>query len=672
MLHRSAVGAFAACMAIASFASAGSFTTDGTWTFDPNAVFTESFEQFTPDPDAGSSAHLEAAEDSGALHGSKVLHARATYESADIGFVVPGPGAWRASAWVRSDAIAGVVVEASAGTPGEFSQMFPTGRMTSDGWIELESAPFMASGETDTKLYVFFFGDDVYADAIEVTAAQGVAWEPPRACAGLMDPSCSGDHLCYAGWCRNVSGWVPPLPDASRRDLLVDYLANRLRFFFGPYESRNAHLPAALAELEGMRSAASRWIFWRSFATAVHRLQDSHTSVYTLADFVVENRRPLNACFVLGDADLSHASVPPDAVLPDILVSHTGNEAAWGFNAGDRLVAVDGKHPIAWMRSLIAHDLTAPSVNDDTSLAMFAERLRSAIPRYAHTISVLHCSTSACSEVENIDVTSLPEVEQDTSIDVVACDHRPGALLGSQPSNHDIGMQALSGNVLGTDSSEKIYGLVWDDLLAQSPSATQIANAVASWRADARGVILDHRTGNGGQGEPGTTASGDPIVNFVRQPTFFGVELWRRAADEEGPASLAEGLDIVDKYKGTSAAWHGGSDDARIDVPVALLITRDVSFSDLFAYAMKGAPHVRIFGPNPTHGAFSTFLGMGYATGMNYQIAIGDAIGFDGQTLCGHGVRPDEVVLPRQSDLIAGRDTTILRAIEWVRSEATP
>jgi hypothetical protein len=41
-------------------------------------------------------------------------------------------------------------------------------------------------------------------------------------------------------------------------------------------------------------------------------------------------------------------------------------------------------------------------------------------------------------------------------------------------------------------------------------------------------------------------------------------------------------------------------------------------------------------------------------------------------TLCGRGVYPDEVVLPRQSDLLEGRDTVHEAAVAWLREEIAP
>jgi C-terminal processing protease CtpA/Prc len=201
-----------------------------------------------------------------------------------------------------------------------------------------------------------------------------------------------------------------------------------------------------------------------------------------------------------------------------------------------------------------------------------------------------------------------------------------------------------------------------------SSTQQQLDAAVAEWRAkSARAVILDHRTGNGG-----TIDSFESLVGFVRTKKLFGADLWRSRADDEGPKDTAEGLALLAKYEKSSEAWWAGGDSPATDVPVALLITRDGSASDYFPYAMKGAPKVRIFGPHATVGAFSSYMGLGYWMAVNYQLAAGDTIGYEGIALTGHGVRPDEVVAPKQSDLVAGKDTIAQRALAWVRAEAKP
>src|SRR5690606_6233591 len=122
--------------------------------------------------------------------------------------------------------------------------------------------------------------------------------------------------------CRNVNAWVPPIP-ADREDVTA-YLENRLRFLFGPYLERSIDMPGALSALAAMRAADDPWTYWNSFMLAVRRLHDGHTGTSGIAQFVLDNPKRIMACFVEGDADLTHATAPADPIYRDILVSHVG------------------------------------------------------------------------------------------------------------------------------------------------------------------------------------------------------------------------------------------------------------------------------------------------------------------------------------------------------------
>jgi C-terminal processing protease CtpA/Prc len=180
-------------------------------------------------------------------------------------------------------------------------------------------------------------------------------------------------------------------------------------------------------------------------------------------------------------------------------------------------------------------------------------------------------------------------------------------------------------------------------------------------------VLLDHRSGNGG------TLAGPSILwdYFVeRRPSDVYVD--RQRAEDERP-SLAEGQAIWEAALERGWVNHvGSSSPDGIDVKVALLLTRDVSASDWLPLGLKGSPNARIFAPFETNGAFSTRYMLGYWLGLRYVLASGDTFIATGETLNGHGVEPDVVVLPLQSDLVVGRDTLFEVALAWLREESTP
>jgi C-terminal processing protease CtpA/Prc len=135
---------------------------------------------------------------------------------------------------------------------------------------------------------------------------------------------------------------------------------------------------------------------------------------------------------------------------------------------------------------------------------------------------------------------------------------------------------------------------------------------------------------------------------------------------------MAQGLQLFNAADAANEVLHGGSASAT-SMPVALLITQDVSASDWLPLGLKGAaPNVKIFGPYGTNGAFSTRFQSSYWLGMTTVLATGDTFLPDGRTQAGLGVEPDVVVLPKQSDLVVGVDSVFEAAIAWVRQEMNP
>ena len=207
----------------------------------------------------------------------------------------------------------------------------------------------------------------------------------------------------------------------------------------------------------------------------------------------------------------------------------------------------------------------------------------------------------------------------------------------------------------------------WESLSTtngQDGVGAALSAAVQSFTSEAAaGVIFDHRTGTGG------TLIGPAIVwNFAVQNHPISLMHTRQRAEDEQP-SLSEGLAIFDQALAQGWVDHAGS-SFPTTMPVALLITEDVSASDWLPLGMKNAgPNVRIFGPYQTNGGFSTRFILGYWLGVNYVLASGDTFLPDGSTANGTGVEPDVVVLPLQSDLLAGKDTVFEAALSWVRQE---
>jgi hypothetical protein len=668
---RSALSALGVVVVLAPAAPAlaGSFAADGTFLFDPTAVATLDFEDAMATDGGPTVKH-----DDGALSGAHVL---ALSPQVGVDFTVAVPPTlqtYRVSAWIRDGEVTGSVEVSYGARVDEISGLFPTGRITSDGWIEVANDHLRVDGARLANLSVSFFAaTGAVVDAVEVSADGGAEQfpSPPNAaCAGVTDPgACAADQVCVWSECRNVGGWVPPIP--ADRDVVAAYLTARFHLLFGPYLERSVDLPAVDVYLEQMRHAQDRWAYWNGFMSAVRRLHDGHTTTSGLADFVLRNPRPIAVCFLEGDADLSHDLVPKDPQHLDVLVSHTGGDHNLGLHAGDRLVAVDGQHPIAWARSLLSVYWGQPGISNHQTFAELASLLRVTIPRFAATLSVIRCDPAqgTCGAVETISIADLPFDPPGTKVDAVACDNRPLRHVAGAPPSHQTGEKVYAGLVTDADPAEKIYGLEWESLYTTNGSdgvGAALDAAVQSWQADGRGVILDHRVGYGG-----TILAPEKLWAFAipRRPSDVYVD--RTFAEEEQP-SVADAQALFNGALGTSRMQYVGSSAPSTDVPVALLTTEDVSASDWLAEGMKGGPKTKVFAPFQTNGGFSTRYSFGYWLSMGYVMAVGDDILADGSTHNGRGVAPDVVVLPRQSDLLVGKDTVFEAALAWVRSEVKP
>jgi carboxyl-terminal processing protease len=106
--------------------------------------------------------------------------------------------------------------------------------------------------------------------------------------------------------------------------------------------------------------------------------------------------------------------------------------------------------------------------------------------------------------------------------------------------------------------------------------------------------------------------------------------------------------------------------------PVAILVDEgSYSASEIFSGGMQAIGRARIFGARTAGGALPAVLER-LPGGDVLQYAIGDFVTAAGQRIEGHGVVPDEVVVPSRTDLLAGRDVTLEAALDWIVKGSTP
>jgi hypothetical protein len=665
--------AFACVSSIAARAPAADFDGRGYAVFDPAATFTASFEQAEGANIRCQDGCQFALAGGGegeelALQGSRFVRLDANQTPFELDLELPRSDAsYRFRAWVRHARVwARGVFEYTSDRPTEAGWLFPSGRVTSDGWVELQSNPVSVSGSELARAFLRIEGTAVDLDAVEIVPDG--AFDSGAACFGGTDPACGDQALCIAERCRQASRYVPPLPLAEHRKSVAEYLMTRVRHFYGGRLSRASYMPAALAEMQKMQAARTAWDYWGAFARGVRFLHDWHTFVNS-AMSTLDGPRHLGVCFIEGQADLTQQAWPSAPHRGDILVSHVAPDANLGLKPGDRLVLVDGVPPVDWGRALVGaawayHTATDPDVDAD-----FVEDMRTLIARYARNFGVIRCdaATGTCADhVETIDVRDIPSGGSGPR-----CDNRPAYHLANPPEvepgeisvNHELPFLPWRERVVDSDASEAIYGMTWDNLYG--PALTPLfLEANTFFKQNARGVLLDHRAGNGG-----TIDAPEAISELVRAPFELSVGPgFMPVAGFDGPATPEEARLLFERFRVfPGLVYDVGSSAADQDLPVALLIHRDGSASDWLPLGLKGAPKVRIFGPHETAGAFSSFYQFGYWSRFDFQIASGDTFTFDGRALIGHGIEPDVIVHHTQSALLEGRDLPYEAALAWLR-----
>jgi len=644
-------------------AHAGTFDPNGDFSFDPAAVVTFGFEEAPPQSATG--VKLVHAGD--AVDGASYWNVNVDQNSVDVSIALPSTDAsYVARVFARTNRLLAeidVSYPKDGGSPATQAHFYPSGTVTSDGWYELVTNPFSVQGSRKPTAVFSVYANGADVDALEVVPSG--AYRAAVACSPPVDPACGPHAFCESGWCRDGNPLVPPLPPPSQRGDVIGYFRARWQNYFGGRFSRVTYLPNATATLDGLYDAPDAWTFWNGVTTSIHRLHDWHTTVN--APFSFGGRGLLPVCFVEGDADLSHGAAPKDPNYYDVLVSHVG-PAGTDLKPGDRLVAVNGMHPIAFVESLDALDWGMWRADDPDTHAEAVERMSSVIRRWATNITVMHCDSSndTCAAPQTIAVADLPV--DDGSYTYPYCDHRPLYHLGANgpnPVTHNSYNGPFYGVVDESQPGENIYGMVWNDAyLDNSGNAYQPAYDELTANADA--VVLDHRLGNGGD-VPGATYLTSPwraeatiAANTPFDLTIGTFDSWTSNLGQQ----LYQDYLPNDPYPVGSASPH-------TNVPVALLLARDGSASDWFPLGMQGSgPNVRLFGRH-TAGAFSSYFVFDYYDNWTWRIASGDLLMPDGSTHLGTGVPTDEEIVPLQSDLMHGRDTAYLRALDWIRTCTT-
>lgn len=654
--------ASAAVMLGSSQAQAFSFDAEGRLAFDPDAVFTEDFEFF---PGGGATQVLTG----NALSGEKYIKISSSYDLT-TGYIPvtldTTKSAYIFRLFVRGNHTWWPMLYVSYGAGGgpeiQYAQLSPTGTMTSDGWIELSSVPVSIDGTRHPQVHVLIITSNVDVDALEVVRAPN-PYVNSRACSASQP--CPSSLLCLEGWCVAPNPMVPTLPTPKQRQNYLNILKNQINLGFGGVFTRQQPMTKALATIDSMAGESSAWRFWNKFATAIRYLGDAHTTTMSLPSYIGSSGKAFPICFVEGDADISRGAAPSHATYADVLVSHVGKIDNLGLKTGDRLVSVDGVHPIQWMAELDDFPWVGSVATDPQVVSGFVEDLPNAIRALASEVQFIRCEANQnCSPIQTIRIEDLPD-----GSDLIhpTCDHRPMYHLATNnpdPNLHDFD-NVRYGLLAGTDPSEQLYGMLWNDTMWDGNGSAPWKAAYDTMRANAKGIVLDHRRGDGG------TADGSSYLTRLSRPFTKAISVWMTRNTLglfDQPFTPIDGQNLYNMFANTSSynVFSAGSNDYLPNVHIAVMLARDVSGSDFFPFGVKGSPKTKLFG-RKTMGAFSTMLYFELPAFFIWTLGTGDFIDPSGNPHIGHGVVPDENLLPKQSDLVRGIDTVYERALAWAR-----
>ncbi len=105
------------------------------------------------------------------------------------------------------------------------------------------------------------------------------------------------------------------------------------------------------------------------------------------------------------------------------------------------------------------------------------------------------------------------------------------------------------------------------------------------------------------------------------------------------------------------------------DGPLAILVDGMTgSTSEIMSGGLQDLGRARIFGSR-TAGAALPSVFVRLPNGDGFQYAFADYVSTSGKRLEGHGVQPDEVVVPGRQALLEGHDPVLEAAVAWINKQ---
>lgn len=573
----------------------------------------------------------------------------------------------------------------------------PTGRVTDDGWAEWTSGPvdFTLAGLVDAGVLSVLDEHATYAWRRAATFDPdvrvlldgfgiydlGEAAVPAREC-NLMNEenACGPLGACQFGRCTDAAATVGP--KLENLDLRQQYLARRI-FLIENIEGGRGPLARFGAFRDKMMSVAeepSSTRYWTAVDEAFDGLADGHVSepfpTYPL-------RLGNGICMYESEADL----LPGTPTAP-MVFEHSDNAASQGLQVGDVLVAIDGVSVDEWRAA--ATRLLRYGGDPRARDFITTPQLATAAMMAGSTLTFQRCTPATPGEACAAEDLTTVEIDfgtlmsglytgelPDWRFDDRTCDFRFRRPLERQ----NVREYSFAGFVDDQGVREVLINGVPSQYGRGGQQWFSTISAALDGSADR--MLLDERTGGGGSIEAVDMMG----ARLLAQDEFYAMDLFpqlSRPIDD----NLRSALRTCSQNRtffgdcGNAFAWvlgeQSGGRGLASTSTLAVITGQDVSGNDfltkLITYRTAGT---RIFGPAPTYGAFGVIWQLpalpGELSGGSVQVHDTVFLADSGDTnldfATGIGVEPDEVVLQKQSDAVAGVDTLLERARAWVRGE---
>jgi hypothetical protein len=572
---------------------------------------------------------------------------------------------------------------------------------TQSGTFALDDYHFDPASDVDT-----IQDPNAYAllDAIEVEPLAGAPMPVTPCTQATVATACGPLAECNFGHCIDGSVVWGSVPQATahRADLLNRWAFIGEHLSGDRKSAANASTVFSSAAVSAVTASTAAPGFYGGLNTLVNSLRDGHTGLgfatssgslfgigYNPDD---SYSGPLDICLGLAQDDLPGGTGGSTYAVfwmaPD---SAVGSALGGALSPGDMLTQIDGLTPDAWL------DTVGPRFRDTLPNDPKAEPsgravlLANAIGQYATTAVFSSCSAAGTCTTKTVHVADL-------TYPLAIGTGNPDATMNSRPCSGRFTDSVSTWQPVDDEATtdtpafESAGGIatVEFDGFEGTTEPTNPADLYRPWEApmeqaltSGQGILFDARLGRGG-----LPNLGDYLTDQIRgtPSPYYSFAVPRGTWDNADPTWLFD-PSLAACVNGSwwdpdLCGWTSGGLDAptlstppAAGVKIAWVNGIDVSMNDMVPRDLLGAANIRIFGPHPTTGAYGQIslipsMVAGWSPGsiqvLDTRFGSSFATAVAAPWASGTGVAPDEVVLQKVSDILAGTDTVLTAARAWL------